>query len=71
MRQWWNIKCNHADTILFFKVGKFYELYHMDAVVAVQELGLVYMKGTYAHCGFPEVALPVMADRLVQKVSVI
>ena len=25
-------------------MGKFYELFHMDAVVAVTELGLIYMK---------------------------
>lgn len=29
MRQWWVLKSQHFDTILFFKVGKFYELYHM------------------------------------------
>ena len=26
------------------QVGKFYELYHMDAVTGVKELGLTYMK---------------------------
>ena len=26
------------------QVGKFYELYHMDAGIGVQELGLTYMK---------------------------
>ena len=25
-------------------MGKFYELFHNDAVIAVKELGLVYMK---------------------------
>ena len=33
------------DTILFFKVGKFYELFHMDADVGMSELDLIYMKG--------------------------
>ena len=27
-----------------FQVGKFYELYNMDATVGVKELGLIYMK---------------------------
>ena len=36
----------HYDVILFFKLGKFYELFHMDADVGVQELNLSYM-GTY------------------------
>lgn len=33
------------DTVLFFRQGKFYELFHMDADVCVKELGLTYMKG--------------------------
>lgn len=39
----------------------------MDAVVGVKELGLVYMKGDYAHSGFPEVAFSRYAQTLVQK----
>ncbi|CAG0884132.1 unnamed protein product [Cyprideis torosa] len=42
--QWWKIKSRMFDTVLFFKVGKFYELYHMDAVIGVEELNLLYMK---------------------------
>ena len=49
------------------QVGKFYELYHMDAVIGVQELGLAFMKGEFAHCGFPEVAFGRYAQTLVQK----
>ena len=30
--------------VLFFKMGKFYELFHMDADVGVAELNLLYMK---------------------------
>ncbi|CAL8074524.1 unnamed protein product [Calicophoron daubneyi] len=67
MRQWWEIKSRYADAILFFKVGKFYELYHMDAAVGVEHLGLVYMRGSFAHCGFPELAFPRMAEGLVKK----
>lgn len=44
MRQWWELKSRHMDAVLFFKVGKFYELYHMDAVVGVIQLGFSYMK---------------------------
>nr|CAH8855771.1 unnamed protein product [Trichobilharzia regenti] len=67
MRQWWEMKSRYYDVILFFKVGKFYEMYHMDAMVGVKELGLVFMKGNFAHCGFPEVAFARMADQLVHK----
>jgi len=43
--QWWELKANHMDTILCFKMGKFYEAYHMDADVIVRELDCIYMKG--------------------------
>ncbi|XP_022661768.1 DNA mismatch repair protein Msh6-like isoform X2 [Varroa jacobsoni] len=67
MRQWWVIKSRHFDTVLFFKVGKFYELYHMDAVIGVEQLGLTFMKGEWAHSGFPEIALQRNMEALVQK----
>ncbi|KAA3670936.1 DNA mismatch repair protein MSH6 [Paragonimus westermani] len=67
MRQWWDLKSKYADVLLFFKMGKFYELYHMDAMVAVELLGLVFMKGSHAHCGFPEIAFSRMAEILVGK----
>ena len=47
------MKKTHADCVLFYKIGKFYELYHTDADVGVAEAGLVYMKGDQAHAGFP------------------
>lgn len=55
MSQWWKFKSENMDTVLFFKVGKFYELFHMDADIGVAELDLIYMKGKKAHSGFPEV----------------
>lgn len=42
-------------------------MYHQDAVVAVKELGLTFMKGDYAHAGFPEIAYSRFADALVSK----
>lgn len=66
-RQWWEMKSSHFDCVLFFKVGKFYELYHMDAAVGVNELGFSYMKGEFAHSGFPESAYGRMAATLVSK----
>lgn len=67
MRQWWVLKSQHYDSVLFFKVGKFYELYHMDAVVGVQSLGFSYMKGDFAHSGFPEMAYAKMASSLLEQ----
>ena len=34
------IKENHPDTILFFRMGDFYELFHKDAEIASPVLGL-------------------------------
>ena len=31
-------------SMCLYQVGKFYELYSMDATVGVKELGLIYMK---------------------------
>ncbi|KAJ0005073.1 hypothetical protein NQD34_011287 [Periophthalmus magnuspinnatus] len=67
MRRWWQLKTDMYDTVIFYKVGKFYELYHMDAVVGVNELGLTFMKGTWAHSGFPEIGFARFSDVLVQK----
>lgn len=67
MRQWWVLKSQMFDTVIFYKVGKFYELYHMDAVIGVNELGLTFMKGTWAHSGFPEIGFGRFSDVLVQK----
>ena len=67
MKQWWNIKSDYLDTIIFFKLGKFYETFHMDADVCVKELDLIYMRGEHAHAGFPEISFPRYADVLMQK----
>ena len=40
LRQWWELKRDYFDTVLFLKVGKLYEMYHMDAMVCVRELRL-------------------------------
>lgn len=64
-KQWWEMKARHFDTVLFFKMGKFYELFHMDALIGVRECGMLLMKKDMAHCGFPESALPRYVDILV------
>lgn len=40
MDQFFAIKEQHPDTILFFRMGDFYELFHEDAEVAAEVLGL-------------------------------
>ena len=66
VEQWWDLKSQYYDTVLLFKTGKFYEMFHMDADVGVEVLGLTYMKGKDAHAGFPEISYGSMADKLVR-----
>ncbi|XP_078179988.1 MUTS homolog 6 [Carex rostrata] len=66
-RQWWEFKSQHMDKVLFFKMGKFYELFEMDAHIGAKELDLQYMKGEQPHCGFPEKNLSLNVDKLARK----
>jgi len=65
-QQWWDIKSQYFDTVLLFKTGKFYEMFHMDADIGVKVLGFAYMKGAQAHAGFPEVGYGKFSAMLVQ-----
>ncbi|HEY0162800.1 MAG TPA: hypothetical protein VGB69_09000, partial [Edaphobacter sp.] len=40
MRQYRAAKEAHPDTLLFFRMGDFYEMFYEDAVVAARELQL-------------------------------
>ena len=39
-KQFWEIKQNHFDTVLFFQKGKFYELYEDDAMIGHRDFDL-------------------------------
>ncbi|GAB2292219.1 DNA mismatch repair protein msh7 [Dionaea muscipula] len=47
-KQYWSVKCQYMDVVLFFKVGKFYELYELDAEIGHKELD---WKMTYSGVG--------------------
>ncbi|XP_027099310.1 DNA mismatch repair protein MSH6-like isoform X1 [Coffea arabica] len=66
-RQWWDFKSKHMDKVMFFKMGKFYELFEMDAHVGAKELDLQYMKGDQPHCGFPEKNFSMNVEKLARK----
>ncbi len=53
MAQYLNIKKEHKDCLLFFRLGDFYELFFEDAKVASKALGLTL---TSKACGMPEKA---------------
>ncbi|WFD30444.1 DNA mismatch repair protein msh6 [Malassezia sp. CBS 17886] len=65
-KQFWEIKQNHFDTMLFFQKGKFYELYEEDAMIGHRELDLkltdrVKMKMV----GVPEASLDMFTTKLL------
>ncbi|KAG5490069.1 hypothetical protein JKF63_00188 [Porcisia hertigi] len=58
-RQYWDIKSRHYNIVVFFKKGKFYELYDYDAVIANREFGLKMVfdttnRGKMRLAGVPE-----------------
>jgi DNA mismatch repair protein MSH6 len=56
--------------VLFFKVGKFYELYEDDAEVGCSELGWKMTVSGVGHCrqvGCPESGVDVAVAALVQR----
>ncbi|KAI8462894.1 MAG: muts domain V-domain-containing protein [Monoraphidium minutum] len=65
-QQWWRFKAANFGSVLLFKVGKFYEMFNMDAYVGVDVLNLQFMKGEQAHAGFPEAAYSAMAEQLAR-----
>ncbi|SCU73212.1 DNA mismatch repair protein MSH6, putative [Trypanosoma equiperdum] len=58
-RQYWEVKSKHYDVVIFFKKGKFYELYDQDAAMAHREFGLKLVvdttnRGKMRLAGVPE-----------------
>ena len=51
MQQYRQIKAQYPDTILFYRLGDFYEMFFEDAVLASKELDLTL---TGRDCGLPE-----------------
>lgn len=44
MKQFWSIKWKNYDSIIFFKLGKFYELFYEDAIICHRVLDLNWMQ---------------------------
>jgi DNA mismatch repair protein MSH6 len=68
MQQYWHFKSRHFDKVVCFKLGKFYEIFFEDAILAHAILDLNWM-GDKAklHVGFNEVSLKKYARKLVDK----
>lgn len=67
-RQYWEIKQKFWDTIVFFKKGKFYELYENDATVGHQLFDLKLTdRVNMRMVGVPESSLEMWANQFVAK----
>eukprot|EP00884_Botryococcus_braunii_P000476 jgi/Botrbrau1/10429/Bobra.0133s0036.1 len=67
-KQYWDVKKKYRDVILFFKVGKFYELYEDDAQIGHETLGWKMTITGVGHCrqvGCPESGIDDAVARLV------
>ena len=74
MRQYLDVKREHRDAIVFFRMGDFYEMFYEDALTASRALELTLTsRAKDAHgtsipmCGIPFHALDTYLPRLVRK----
>ncbi|CAN3362434.1 DNA mismatch repair protein Msh6p [Diutina catenulata] len=68
-RQYWEIKSKMWDTVVFFKKGKFYELYENDAFIANSQFDLKIAGGGRANmqlAGIPEMSFEYWAKQFIQ-----
>ena len=73
MRQYMDIKAQYEDSIVFFRLGDFYEMFFEDAIIASRELELA-LTGKQAGldervpmCGIPFKAYSSYLDKLIEK----
>lgn len=67
-KQYWEIKSKMWDTVVFFKKGKFYELYENDAIIANTKFDLKIAGGGRANmklAGIPEMSFDYWAKEFV------
>ncbi|PKK75027.1 DNA mismatch repair protein Msh6 [Rhizophagus irregularis] len=67
-KQYWEIKSNHWDTVVFFKKGKFYELYERDADIGHTEFDLKLTdRVNMRMVGVPESSFEYWAAKFIAK----
>lgn len=73
MRQYLDIKEKYSDTIIFYRLGDFYEMFFEDAITASRELELTLtgrnagLEERVPMCGVPHHAYLSYLDKLVEK----
>src|SRR5258707_7034986 len=61
MEQYTEIKAAHADCLLFYRMGDFYEMFFQDAEIASRTLGIVLTKrGKHNGADIPMCGVPVV-----------
>jgi DNA mismatch repair protein MutS len=72
MEQYLAIKKQHKDTILFFRMGDFYEMFYEDAKIAASVLGITLTSRAHGKAsdvplaGFPHHALETHLSRMIR-----
>ena len=69
-KQYWDVKSKFRDVVLFFKVGKFYELYEDDAEIGCAVLDWKMTVSGVGHCrqvGCPESGVDAATAELVRR----
>ena len=69
-KQYWDVKSKFRDVVLFFKVGKFYELYEDDAEIGCAALDWKMTVSGVGHCrqvGCPESGVDAATAELVRR----
>ena len=73
MAQWFAIKADHPDALLFFRMGDFYEMFFDDAIAAAAALDIALThRGSHggapiAMCGVPVHAADAYLARLIRR----
>ncbi|WP_323991206.1 DNA mismatch repair protein MutS [Nguyenibacter sp. L1] len=73
MAQWFSLKAEHPEALLFFRMGDFYELFFSDAEAAAGALDIALTaRGTHGDmpipmCGVPVGAAPSYLARLIRR----
>lgn len=73
MQQYLDIKKDYVDSLVFFRLGDFYEMFFNDAYIASKELELCLTgkdagaKERVPMCGIPHMAADTYIDKLTQK----
>lgn len=72
MKQYWDVKSAHADKLLFFRMGDFYEMFYDDAVQAAPILGIALTQRNKKSedqtpmCGMPHHSVANHINKLLQ-----